>query len=42
MIAAPIGFEDRISFIRKRLIGRELVWEGKTFGLLNLVLARLG
>lgn len=36
MIAAPIGFDDRISFIRKRLIGRELVWEGETYGLLNL------
>lgn len=36
MIAAPIGFEDRISFIRKRLIGKELIWEGETYGLLNL------
>ncbi len=32
MIAAPIGFEDRISFIRKRLIGKELVWESEICG----------
>ena len=36
MIAAPIGCEDRISFIRKRLIGKELVWESETYGILNL------
>lgn len=37
LIAAPVGFDDRISFIRKRLIGRELVSEDHTHGLLNLV-----
>lgn len=36
VIAAPIGFDDRINFIRKRLIGKELTWEGKTHGILNL------
>jgi len=37
MVAAPVGFDERISFIRKRLIGRELVWKGETHGILNLV-----
>jgi CRISPR-associated protein Csb2 len=36
MIAAPVGFEDRIDFVRKRLIGRELRWNGETVGILNL------
>jgi len=36
MISAPVGCEDRIDFIRKRLIGRELIWQNETVGILNL------
>ncbi|MBL8810482.1 MAG: type I-U CRISPR-associated protein Cas5/Cas6 [Planctomycetaceae bacterium] len=36
MIAAPVGFEDRINFIRRRLLGHSLKWEGKEIGILNI------
>lgn len=36
MIVAPSGCEDRINFIRKRLIGLEHVWDDEIYGLLNL------
>jgi CRISPR-associated protein Csb2 len=36
MIAAPEGCEDRIDFIRRRLLGRELHWGDEVFGLLTL------
>ena len=35
IISAPPGCEDRIDFIRRRLIGTELIWQGKVVGVLN-------
>jgi CRISPR-associated protein Csb2 len=40
MVAAPAGFEDRIDFIRRRLLGHELRWDNHTVGLLNLQTGR--
>jgi len=37
LIAAPPGFQDRIDFIRRRLLGQELAYDGTTHGLLNLL-----
>jgi len=36
MVAAPVGFQDRIDFLRRRLLGHELKWENQVIGLLNL------
>jgi CRISPR-associated protein Csb2 len=36
MVAAPIGCQDRIDFIRRRLIGHEVTWNGETIGILNV------
>ena len=36
MVVAPAGFQDRIDFIRRRLLGYELRWENEVKGLLNL------
>jgi CRISPR-associated protein Csb2 len=36
MVVAPAGFQDRIDFIRRRLLGYELRWENEIKGLLNL------
>jgi CRISPR-associated protein Csb2 len=36
MVVAPAGFEDRIDFIRRRLLGHELRWDDQVVGLLNL------
>lgn len=35
MITAPPGSEQRIDFIRRRLIGAELKWQGRVAGILN-------
>jgi CRISPR-associated protein Csb2 len=35
IITAPPGCQDRIDFIRRRLIGAELAWQGKVLGILN-------
>ncbi len=35
IITAPPGCQDRIDFIRRRLIGAELAWQGKVSGILN-------
>lgn len=40
MVAAPAGFEDRIDFIRRRLLGHELRWDNQIVGLLNLQTGR--
>lgn len=37
LIAAPPGFNDRITWIRRRLPGQELVWDQEAVGLLNLL-----
>lgn len=37
LVAAPAGFRDRIEWIRRRLPGQELVWDGEAVGLLNLL-----
>jgi CRISPR-associated protein Csb2 len=37
LIAAPVGCQDRIDWIRRRLSGQELVWDGKPVGLLNIL-----
>ena len=36
MVAAPIGCEDRIDFIRRRLLGHPLIWNSEEIGILNL------
>jgi len=36
MVVAPVGCNDRIDFIRKRLLGHELRWGEEVFGILNL------
>jgi len=36
MVVAPAGCNDRIDFIRKRLLGHELRWGDEVFGILNL------
>ena len=36
MVVAPVGSNDRIEFIRKRLLGHELIWGDEVFGILNL------
>jgi len=36
MVVAPPGCDDRIDFIRRRLLGHSLKWDGQEFGLLNL------
>jgi CRISPR-associated protein Csb2 len=36
MVAAPVGFQDRIDFIRRRLLGYELRCDNEVIGLLNL------
>jgi CRISPR-associated protein Csb2 len=40
MIVAPIGCKDRIDFIRRRLLGHELKWQGEVVGVLNLLSER--
>ncbi|VTR99197.1 type I-G CRISPR-associated protein Csb2 [Tuwongella immobilis] len=37
IVAAPIEFQDRIDFIRRRLVGQTLVGEGRPVGMLNLI-----
>ena len=37
LIAAPSGCQEKIDFIRRRLPGQELVWDGKPIGLLNIL-----
>lgn len=37
LVAAPPGFRDRVEWVRRRLPGQELVWDGKAVGLLNLL-----
>jgi len=37
LIAAPPGSRDRIDWIRRRLPGQELMWDGEQIGLLNLL-----
>ena len=37
LVAAPPGFSDRTDWIRRRLPGQELVWDGNPVGLLNLL-----
>ena len=37
LIAAPSGFRDRIEFIRRRLPGQDLMWDGMPVGLLNIL-----
>jgi CRISPR-associated protein Csb2 len=37
LIAAPAGFQDRVTQLRRLLAGVELVWNGKVVGLLNLL-----
>lgn len=37
LIAAPPGFKDRVDWLRRRLLGQELVWDGNVVGLLNLL-----
>ncbi len=36
MVVAPSGCSDRIDFIRRRLLGHELLWDHSVMGLLNL------
>lgn len=36
MVAAPVGYEDRIDFIRRRLLGHPLLWNGEEIGILNV------
>lgn len=38
LVAAPCGFDDRIEFIRRRLLGSDLTWRNETMGVLNLQL----
>lgn len=40
MIVAPVGFQDRIDFIRRRLLGHELRWNGGVVGILNILAGR--
>jgi CRISPR-associated protein Csb2 len=37
LVAAPPRFADRVDWVRRRLPGRELVWDGEVKGLLNLL-----
>ena len=37
LIAAPSGCQEKIDFIRRRLPGQELVWDGQPIGLLNIL-----
>ncbi len=37
LIAAPVGAQDRIDWIRRRLPGQELVWNDGVVGVLNLL-----
>lgn len=37
LIAAPVECQDRIDWIRRRLSGQELVWDGKPVGLLSIL-----
>lgn len=37
LIAAPPGFREQVNWIRRRLPGQELVWDGNPVGLLNLL-----
>lgn len=36
MVVAPTGCQDRIDFIRRRLLGHSLKWDGKEVGVLNV------
>jgi CRISPR-associated protein Csb2 len=36
MVVAPPGCQDRIDFIRRRLLGHSLKWDGKEVGVLNV------
>lgn len=36
MVVAPPGCQDRIDFIRRRLLGHALKWDGKEIGVLNV------
>jgi CRISPR-associated protein Csb2 len=40
MVAAPEGFEDRIDFLRRRLLGHELRWREEVFGVLTVSTGR--
>jgi CRISPR-associated protein Csb2 len=40
MVVAPLGFQDRIDFIRRRLLGHELNWQSEVVGVLNLLSGR--
>jgi CRISPR-associated protein Csb2 len=37
LITAPPGCQDRIDYIRRRLPGQELLWDGNPVGLLNIL-----
>jgi CRISPR-associated protein Csb2 len=37
MIVAPVGFQDRIDHVRRRLLGHELKWNGDIVGVLNIL-----
>lgn len=37
VVTAPPGFQNRIDWIRRRLPGQELLWNGEAVGLLNLL-----
>lgn len=36
MVVAPPGCQDRIDFIRRRLLGHALIWDGNEIGVLNV------
>jgi CRISPR-associated protein Csb2 len=40
MVVAPVGCQDRIDFIRRRLLGHELKWNDEVVGVLNLLTGR--
>ena len=40
MVVAPVGCQEQIDFIRRRLLGHELVWRGEVVGVLNLLTGR--
>jgi CRISPR-associated protein Csb2 len=37
MVVAPVGCQEQIDFIRRRLLGHELIWQGEVVGVLNLL-----
>lgn len=40
MVVAPPGCQDRIDFIRRRLLGHPLKWDGNEIGVLNVLLGK--